>query len=431
MALQVQAGGTVDGPLAIPQLASVAALARKLNLLVSRPVIAASDHSDISLWVRAKPLGDEVHIAAIDWVERPVDPQEAERRDGRQLDLAEMAPGWMWQVDPDMRFVAAMSDTDEPYALPQVGQGFTHWFRLTEGDDGAMPIMAAILARRIFRDQAAVMRSDPDIAFRLAGIPLLDASGRLIGYRGRAERVDLHAANPAVDGVDDLTAQSGHAFGRHLDRALRLPLGRIIANAETIGGQLEGPLRADYASYASDIAGAARHLMALVDDLADLRAVERPGFTTAEEPIDLADIARRAAGLLRVRAADRHIRIDAPPEGEMLAATGEFRRALQVMVNLIGNAVRYSPAGSSIWVRADIMDGRPTLVVADQGPGIAAEDQARIFEKFERLGRAEDGGSGLGLYISRLLARAMGGDIIVESAPGQGARFAFSLPPGR
>ena len=103
-------------------------------------------------------------------------------------------------------------------------------------------------------------------------------------------------------------------------------------------------------------------------------------------------------------------------------------RSLQIMVNLIANAVRYSPKGSSIWLRTEQEGDLAALIVADQGKGISLEDQARIFEKFERVDRTEPGGSGLGLYISRRLARAMGGDITVDSAPGQGARFVLTLP---
>src|SRR3546814_16569973 len=112
--------------------------------------------------------------------------------------------------------------------------------------------------------------------------------------------------------------------------ALRHPLGRIIANADTIRGQLQGPLRRDYANYASDIAAAGRHLMELVDDLADLQAIERPDFNPVMEDIDLADIARRAAGLLAVKASDHQIRIEAQNADETLPAVGKFRRALQL-----------------------------------------------------------------------------------------------------
>ena len=119
-----------------------------------------------------------------------------------------------------------------------------------------------------------------------------------------------------------------------------------------------------------------------------------------------------------------------PRADDTLPATGEFRRALQVLVNLIGNAVRYSPAGGMVWIRAE-RDG--DMRMRDRrrsGQGHRADDQARIFEKFGRVDPSEPGGSGLGLYIARRLARAMGGDITVDSAPGQGARFVFTLARG-
>jgi signal transduction histidine kinase len=218
------------------------------------------------------------------------------------------------------------------------------------------------------------------------------------------------------------------AFGARLDRALRSPLGRIIANADSIHSQTDGPIRKDYADYAADIASAGRHLLGLVDDLVDLQAVERPDFSPASEPIDLADVARRAAGLLNVRASERNVRIDIPQDVDTAPATGEFKRVLQILVNLIGNAVRYSPDGGMVWIRTGLEDGQAVVIVADQGKGIAADDQARIFEKFERVDPTEPGGSGLGLYIAQRLARAMGGDLVVDSAPGQGARFVLGLP---
>src|SRR5690606_15790375 len=117
--------------------------------------------------------------------------------------------------------------------------------------------------------------------------------------------------------------------------------------------------------------------------------------------------------------------------GEHVPAIAEFRRVLQVLLNLLGNAIRYSPEGSQVWLRVESEDGRARIVVADQGQGLSEEQQARVFEKFERLGRRGDGGTGLGLYISRRLARAMGGELSVESAPGQGARFILDLPADR
>jgi len=209
---------------------------------------------------------------------------------------------------------------------------------------------------------------------------------------------------------------------------LRAPLTRIIASADSINAAEDGPIDPHYVDYAADIASAGRHLMGLVDDLADIEAVERDDFTILTEPVDLADVMRRAAGLFAVRAADAGVTLDTQGLDSPLVTSGEFRRVLQILVNLIGNALRYSPRGGTVWLRIQRDGARAVAIVADQGKGIAPEDQARVFEKFARVDPREPGGSGLGLYISRRLARAMGGAIELDSAPGEGARFMLALP---
>nr|MDQ2879402.1 HAMP domain-containing histidine kinase [Pseudomonadota bacterium] len=276
-----------------------------------------------------------------------------------------------------------------------------------------------------FDGQQATIRASGKFV-RLAASPRTDDSGAFAGFLGAAHSVEEApaAATPIMPKVDEATA----AFAARLDAALRAPLDRIIANADSINEHQDAALDDHYAGYAADIASAGRHLMGLVDDLVDLQAIERPGFVVAHEAIDLADVARRAATLLGVRATDAKVAIDKPAPGDAVPASGEFRRALQVLVNLIGNAVRYSPAGSTVLIHAEREGDVAAVLVADQGKGIAIEDQARIFDKFERVDPGEAGGSGLGLYIARRLARAMGGDITVDSAPGEGARFLFTLP---
>jgi len=96
------------------------------------------------------------------------------------------------------------------------------------------------------------------------------------------------------------------------------------------------------------------------------------------------------------------------------------------VLNLVGNAIRYAPGGSSVHIR--LSNQPPSISVCDEGRGVPMEDRERIFGKFERLGRSGDGGSGLGLYISRRLARAMKGDIEIAEAPEGGAMFTLHLP---
>ncbi len=220
------------------------------------------------------------------------------------------------------------------------------------------------------------------------------------------------------------------AIGREVAPVLRQPIARIIANAETIRSKLAGPLAEEYSNYAADIAAAGEHLLALVDDLSDLEVVEAESFTAAPDAIDLGDVARRAVGILGVRAKEKNITLIAPQESERLPATGEFRRVLQVLLNLVGNAISYSPKDAQIWLRLDEVGERAAITVADQGQGLSKDEQTRVFDKFERLGRGGSGGSGLGLYISRKLARAMDGELTVESELGEGARFTLTLPGG-
>ncbi len=416
--LQVRAGAGLGDVLAVPPLASMARLARTLGILVSRSVVVAEGDHDLDIWVRARPDGDSVVLAVGGWAIRP---QRAPWL-MPQADGDPMVPGatddWTWATDAALR-LTALSFRDP--AL--IGQPLTRIVRLIENENGDLPIIDAVAGGRDLVEQRAIRRDQPDSEITLSATVRTDVDGRFIGFDGRATGISTQS----VDELPyDLPVDT--AFADRLDKALRAPLGRIVANADSIRTQTEGPLRRDYADYAGDIASAARHLLALVDDLGDLQAVERPDFQPDIEDIDLADIARRAAGLLQVRAADRNVRIDRPANDETLAAKGEFRRVLQIMVNLIGNAVRYSPEGSMVWLRTERDADTAVLIVADQGKGIAIDDHARIFDKFERIDPSEPGGSGLGLYISRRLARAMGGDIVVDSAPGQGARFVLTLP---
>jgi signal transduction histidine kinase len=309
-------------------------------------------------------------------------------------------------------------------AAALVGAPITRLFHFIEAETGALPILEALTERRRFDDQLAFVRDAPNLRYRLAGVPVLDDAGTFLGFRVTAAIGAVATEIP----ISTTAPNSLPGFGDRLERALREPLDHIIAGAERIRAQEEGPLNSDYAGYAGDIATAARHLLAMVDDLVDLSAIESPDFQPSVEAIDLVEMAGAAAGLLGVRAISRKVTIERPAADETAPARGDYRRVLQILVNLVGNALRYAPEKSAINLSVGKTPNCATLTVADRGKGIAREDLERIFERFERVDPGEAGGAGLGLYIARRLARAMGGDITVESAPGEGARFTLSLP---
>ncbi len=428
MRLHLHCGGFEGGPLAIPQLASLCQLSRRLRMKLSRPINASDDENLIDMWVETSPHDDGVAISIVDWKEKKL-PAPAEIIDtDRQRDFDRLNSIGKIRTDSALRILAISFprtvSIDDEYS----GRRLLEIIEITRPSEQSY-FVEAIAERQPVREQTVRLIGDKKQKFNLSGQPLINRIGVFSGYRFRLIPVESSTdSGISPDNENQGSLISNSLFGAQLGPALRQPLGKIIANAETIGAKLEGPLRGDYASYAKDIASAGRHLMDLVNDLSDLEAIERPGFKVAADDIDLVDLAHRAAGLLAVKASDHQIRIDLPSDSKKMPAQGEFRRVLQILVNLIGNAIRYSPDGSVIKLRVDQKDGAAIISVADQGDGIAAEDQAKIFNKFERLGRSGDGGSGLGLFISSRLAKAMDGRLEVDCKPGKGAKFILSLP---
>jgi signal transduction histidine kinase len=244
----------------------------------------------------------------------------------------------------------------------------------------------------------------------LSGDVVTAADGSFAGFRGTAQgEGDAQPSVPARSTAFDLA----------LEEVLRSPLDRIIESAERIVDRSDGPLRSDYASYGTDIASAARHLLSV------LRAMsEEPG--QADQTVDLAALTGEAVVMLDSTAEERGVRIEVEG-GEPLPVRGQERAVIQILVNLISNAIRYSPEQGVVHLAFARTAGTASVAVSDEGPGIAPSDQQRIFERFERA-HSKEGGTGLGLAISRRLARSMGGDVSLDSAPGEGARFTLTLP---
>ncbi|WP_108809886.1 ATP-binding protein [Sphingorhabdus sp. Alg231-15] len=432
--LHLHCGGYEGGPLAVPQLSNLCRLSRQLNMNLSRPVQAADDDNLINMWVETRLHRGEndgnIAISIIDWKETPV-PSNSGASLGRQRDFDRLNGRGSIRTDASLRIMALSLPDDLDAVEKYIGQSLLDVVDFIAPSKQSV-LIESISERQPVRGQNVRQKYGKKLHYILSGQPLIDNEGLFSGYRFSLELDENEATGDILDepgsSIPKNELISDSLFGSQLGPALRQPLGKIIANAETIGSRLEGPLRGDYSDYAKDIASAGRHLMDLVNDLSDLEAIQRTGFSVAADDIDLVDLCHRAAGLLAVKAADHQIRIDLPDKDIEMPVRGEFRRVLQILVNLIGNAIRYSPDGSVIKLQV-VQDGEySAITVRDQGAGIAEDDHQRIFEKFERLGRSGDGGSGLGLFISRRLANAMDGSLSVESAVGKGSTFKLSLP---
>jgi signal transduction histidine kinase len=144
----------------------------------------------------------------------------------------------------------------------------------------------------------------------------------------------------------------------------------------------------------------------------------------------LREALRRSVVIVRERATKNGVSLTLEPDADVELVEGDERRIRQVLFNLLSNAVKFTPQGGSVVVGSARQNGEVLVSVADSGPGIALEDQERIFEEFQQteLGAEEHEGTGLGLALSRKLVELHGGRIWVESEPGKGSTFTFTLP---
>jgi two-component system phosphate regulon sensor histidine kinase PhoR len=218
-------------------------------------------------------------------------------------------------------------------------------------------------------------------------------------------------------------------FVANVSHELRTPITAVRSAAETLrSGAAADPTAS--ARFLDILDRNAERLQHLVEDLLDLSRIESRQFQLQPESIPMAPALAHAVSLSRERAEKKRITLDARAPQE-LVATADRRVLEQVLANLIDNAIKYSGAGCRVDVEARAAGDVVEVAVRDDGPGIEARHLPRLFERFYRVdaGRSRDqGGTGLGLSIVKHLVEAMGGRVSVESTPGKGSTFSFTLP---
>ena len=246
-------------------------------------------------------------------------------------------------------------------------------------------------------------------------------------HRSQLESQLIDARNTAVE-----AAAAKDRFLSIVSHELRSPLAGISGYAELLLRERKGPLVAEQRRYVERIYDAARYQLRLIEDILDFASVDERNVVTPI-PLAIEDVLARAESILGLRAREEGRRLRRQPRPARGAVRADPRAVQQILLNLGTNAIKYGRPKSRITLAADVADGRVRLTVTDEGEGIARDQVERIFEPFVQLPPA--GGSphsrkgvGLGLSISRDLARAMGGDLTVESVPGTGSRFTLELP---
>ena len=218
-------------------------------------------------------------------------------------------------------------------------------------------------------------------------------------------------------------------FLSHMSHELRTPLNAILGFSQLLESDPELKENSEQRDNVLEIRKAGEHLLDEVNEILDLSKIEHGGIQLDAEVIPLAPVIRESASMMRALASERHVRLQIDVDGD-LEVYCDPNRLRQVIVNLLGNAVKYNKEAGSVWIQAEQNKSVVRLAVKDTGPGIEKSTQKRLFESFERVDThyMNVEGTGIGLALSKKLIEAMGGEIGVTSTPGKGSTFWVTLP---
>jgi signal transduction histidine kinase len=220
-------------------------------------------------------------------------------------------------------------------------------------------------------------------------------------------------------------------FLANMSHELRTPLNAIIGFSDVMLNGMAGPMSDEQKEFALDIRDSGKHLLTLINDILDLSKIEAGRMELDIARFDLQTAMDNAMTLVQGRAERHGIKLETEISPAVSDYNGDERKFKQIVINLLSNAVKFTPEGGKVKLAADRVNGAYSISVSDTGIGIAPEDQEKIFEEFKQVGsdyarKAE--GTGLGLTLTRKLVELHGGRISVESEPGKGSTFTFSLP---
>jgi two-component system, NtrC family, sensor histidine kinase KinB len=312
----------------------------------------------------------------------------------------------MLRVDPDADGVEALRALD-----PSVRDLVESVRKHVVGGRGAF-------APRGLEDAVQVATPEGDRHLLARGAAVYGEAGAVAGVTVVLQ--DVSRLLRAGELKNNLVATVAHEF--------RTPLTSLHMAIHLCAEEVVGPLTEKQADLLHVAREDCARLQSIVDELLDLSRIQAGRVELRPVPLDIEDLVREALEPHRAAAAQRGVdlRSDVLPGTGHVAADPE--RIQLVFANLVGNAIRHSPAGTEIVVAAEPGQGAVRVTISDAGPGIPREYHQAIFDRFFRLPGTASGAAGLGLFIARELVRAHGGDIGVESQPGQGSTFWFTLP---
>ncbi len=304
---------------------------------------------------------------------------------------------------------------------------------------GSMVVGVAIIWSEAYRGRSE-LADEPVLFILVLALGIFMLMLALLGpvvlrfRRLRTENERLEAI--VLSRTEELRELNRHKseFLASMSHELRTPLNAIIGFSEVMIGGMAGPQSDKQREFCVDIRDSGRHLLSLINDILDLSKVEAGRMELEIARFDLRHVMDNALTLVRGRAEGHAIQLETDIAEDVGEFDGDERKLKQILLNLLTNAIKFTPEGGTVTLAATPADGAYVFSVKDTGIGIAPDDQEKVFEEFRQVGvdsarKAE--GTGLGLTLTKRLVELHGGRISVESTRGHGSTFTFSLPIGK
>jgi signal transduction histidine kinase len=262
-------------------------------------------------------------------------------------------------------------------------------------------------------------------AFETTYSPLTDGAGRVVG--GVGVSIDVTERRAAARAEAESEAKSRFLAG--MSHEFRTPLNSILGFAQLLEQPAGGELSERQRHYVANIVSSGRHLLSLVNDVLDISRVASGRLQLRSDGFDLAAVVRDVVAEIEPLAAAKQLRLRV--DSIVVAGAGDVRATRQILLNLLANAIKFTPQRGRVAIAVRrLPDAGVAVTVRDRGPGIPVEMRQAVFDEFSQAGGQSPSvpGTGLGLCLSRRLARAMGGDVTLTSRMGQGSAFTLRLP---
>ncbi len=404
--------------------------------------------------VYGKPNGNIiVYGTTSDITERRKAEEELRENETRFAQLAEQSRTIIWEVDAQgvFQFVSPTVETVLGYR-PEELVGRRRFFELLPGRDreriqGHAARMFARMEPCANLEFAVVAKDGREVWISCNAIPVRNADGTLRGYRGsHMDVTDRKHAEEALRGTNlqlESAVERAHQLAKEAQEAslakgrflmqmsheIRTPMNAVLGMADMLE---ESPLEPDQRNFLRILQSAGNHLLGVIDDILDYSRLESRSVRLEDQPFDLHQLAEKSAQLIAVKALEKALEIAYSVAPDVpRCVRGDERRLRQAIINLMGNAVKFTEKGSVCLVLERGEGDRLRVTVRDTGIGIPQDQLGRIFQRFYQTDLSlarRYGGTGLGLTITREIVELMGGEIQVASEVGQGSVFTMLLP---